>query len=60
MNITLEVLTRAIDHSVERKKILVPSTDYYRREGDFDEQTIDYLDPYTLLQKLKEFTAEGD
>jgi hypothetical protein len=51
----------AIERAIESKKILVPSTDYYRRAGDSDEETIEFINPSLLLIELREMEQrEGE
>jgi hypothetical protein len=37
-----------------RMTVMVPSTDYYRRQGDTDEETITFVNSYLLIEKLTE------
>lgn len=35
-------------------KVMVPATDYYRRPGDTDEETIRFVNSSLLIEKLTE------
>jgi Fe-S-cluster formation regulator IscX/YfhJ len=51
--INLEDLIDLIKRSEVKKKIHVPSEDYYARRGDCDEETITYVDSQQLICELE-------
>jgi hypothetical protein len=44
---------------VTEKTVHVPSTDYYARRGDFEEETIRYVDLWKLEAKLEELLDDA-
>ena len=51
--ITAKELAEIIEVSMDAITICVPSSDYYRRSGDWEERTIVFIDPNILLRELK-------
>lgn len=51
--ISAETLLGIIEESTKTKRILVESTDYYRRPGDTETDSLDYVDPYTFKELLQ-------
>lgn len=49
-----------IQDAVETKKILVPSTDYYARRGDFEEENLKFIDAWKLEDALNRAINEID
>ena len=51
--ITFLQLVDAIEAATIELEINVPSTDFYRRPGDFDVRHISIIDPHLLLTLLR-------
>lgn len=51
--ISLEALIELVQQSTVRQKICTPCNDFYRRSGDWVEDSITYIDADTLLFGLQ-------
>lgn len=51
--ILLDTLIDAIEAATRSMSICVPSREFYRGREDWTEETLNYVDPYMLLQLLK-------
>ena len=56
MKIDATALADLIEQATETKTIHVPSSDYYARRGDFDEDTITFINGARLVDLLREMT----
>ena len=54
--LTCEGLIEMIEAATRKMDDCTPSRDFYRRTGDWTEETISYVDPDALIQLLKENT----
>lgn len=54
MSLEIEDLIDCINLSRVSVKVCVPSQDYYARRDDWIEDTIQYIDPDTLIVFLRE------
>lgn len=54
----LEKLISAVEASTKTVQIVTPSTDYYARRGDYDEDTLDIIDPDQFVQCLTNVLQE--
>lgn len=53
MQVSLDQLISAVRASTKKLTVLVPSSDYYAREGDSEKKTISYVNPDQLIEALK-------
>lgn len=51
---TLAIVLEGLRQSSRTMEVLVPSTDFYRRDNDFSKETLSYIDPGTLVDILEE------
>jgi hypothetical protein len=51
-NDLLQAIIDALEDATVEIKVLVPSQDYYARQGDFDKTTIDVIDPRKFQDAL--------
>lgn len=53
MAVTTQELVEMIDQATTEIEVCVPSTDFYRRDGDWVRRTITYVDAEKLVELLR-------
>lgn len=50
----IQQVVRAVEQSIREITVMVPSTDFYACDRDYDRHYLRYIDPDVLLEALKQ------